>query len=73
MIREYNKEVVEDILENFQPKVLFTSRFVEKIFSRLFPHYSNTDILPSPSPRYYRLNIEDKARAYQTKLPALPG
>jgi hypoxanthine-DNA glycosylase len=70
-IKEYNKEVIENILENYQPKVLFTSRFVEKEFKKLFPDYKNTDILPSPSPRYFKLRIEDKARIYKEKLPSI--
>jgi hypoxanthine-DNA glycosylase len=70
-IKEYNKEVVEKILRNHQPKVLFTSRFVEKEFKRLFPDYINTDILPSPSPRYFKLRIEDKAKIYKEKLPKI--
>lgn len=68
-IQEYNREVIEKILEQHRPKVLFTSRFVEKEFKKLFPDYSNTDILPSPSPRYFKLSIEDKARIYKEKLP----
>jgi len=69
-IREYNKEVIERILEHL-PNVLFTSRFVEKEFKKLFPGYKNTDILPSPSPRYFKLRIEDKAKIYKEKLPRL--
>lgn len=70
-ILEYNKETIEKILEQHQPGVLFTSRFVEKEFKRLFPDYKNTDILPSPSPRYFKLSIEAKAKIYGNKLPAL--
>jgi G:T/U-mismatch repair DNA glycosylase len=70
-IKEYNKEVIDGILGQHRPKVLFTSRFVEKEFKRLFPLYHNADILPSPSPRYFRLRIEDKARIYGEKLPKL--
>lgn len=70
-IKEYNKDVIEKILKKHQPKVLFTSRFVEKEFKKLFPDYKNIDILPSPSPRYFKLRIEDKARIYQEKLPKL--
>ena len=70
-IKEYNKDVIENILQQYHPKVLFTSRFVEKEFKRLFPDYKNTDILPSPSPRYFKLRIEDKARIYKEKLPKL--
>lgn len=68
-IKEYNKETIAAILEQYRPKVLFTSRFVEKEFKRLFPEYDNTDILPSPSPRYFRLSIADKAEVYKNKLP----
>lgn len=53
--KEYNKEGIENILKQHQPKVLFTSRFVEKEFKKLFPDYEDTDILPSPSPRYFKL------------------
>jgi hypoxanthine-DNA glycosylase len=70
-VKEYNKEVIEGILKRHHPKVLFTSRFVEKVFRRLFPNYRNTDILPSPSPRYFKLNIADKAKIYREKLPQI--
>lgn len=70
-IREYNKEAIEKILKQYHPKVLFTSRFVEKEFKKLFPDYKNTDILPSPSPRYFKLRIEDKAGIYKQKLPRI--
>jgi len=70
-IKEYNKKVIQKILNQYQPKILFTSRFVEKEFKRLFPDYNNTDILPSPSPRYFRLTIKDKAKIYKEKLPKL--
>lgn len=68
-IKEYNTEVIEKILKQYQPKVLFTSRFVGKEFKKLFPEYKETDILPSPSPRYFKLTIEDKAKIYKEKLP----
>ena len=72
-IKEYNRDTIEKILKQHHPKVLFTSRFVEKEFKKLFPDYGNTDILPSPSPRYFRLTIEDKAKIYKQKLPDLGG
>ena len=68
-VQEYNDELIRKILEEHQPKVLFTSRFVEREFKKLFPAYDNTDILPSPSPRYFKLTIEDKAKVYKGKLP----
>lgn len=71
VIKEYNKNTIEKILKRHQPKVLFTSRFVEKEFKKLFPDYNNTDILPSPSPRYFKLSIGDKAKIYKEKLPRI--
>jgi hypoxanthine-DNA glycosylase len=68
-VKEYNQKAIEKILKQYHPKVLFTSRFVEKEFKRLFPHYDKMDILPSPSPRYFKLKVEDKAKIYKQKLP----
>lgn len=70
-VKTYNDAAIRKILDSFHPKVLFTSRFVERTFRKLFPQYSNTDILPSPSPRYFRLSIKDKAAVFKEKLPAL--
>ena len=70
-IREYNKGPIEEILKEHEPKVLCTSRFVEKEFKRLFPGYKNIDILPSPSPRYFKLKVEEKAKIYKEKLPKI--
>ena len=72
-IIEYNDEVIKGILKSYHPKVLFTSRFVEREFKKLFPDYKNTHILPSPSPRYFKLSIKDKAAIYGQKLPQLKG
>ncbi|HEU4634122.1 MAG TPA: uracil-DNA glycosylase family protein [Flavisolibacter sp.] len=68
-IKEYNKEMIAAILKQYHPKVLFTSRFVEKEFKKLFPDHDDADILPSPSPRYFKLSIADKAKVYKEKLP----
>ncbi|HEX6332985.1 MAG TPA: hypothetical protein VFZ78_02095 [Flavisolibacter sp.] len=68
-IIEWNDDVITPVLESWQPLVLFTSRFVEKLFRQKFPYYTNTDVLPSPSPRYFRLRVEDKAAIYKEKLP----
>ena len=68
---EWNKAEIDQILKIHNPAVLFTSRFVEKQFKRFFPDYMLTDLLPSPSPRYFRLSIIDKARIYKEKLPSL--
>lgn len=72
-IIEDNREVIAHILEGIKPKVLFTSRFVEKLFRKLFPEYSNTDILPSPSPRFFRITLQQKADIYRQKLPGIDG
>ncbi|HUC82048.1 MAG TPA: uracil-DNA glycosylase family protein [Flavisolibacter sp.] len=69
-IVEYNKEEIARVLKEFRPEVLCTSRFVEKEFKKMFPAYP-VDILPSPSPRYFKLTIEQKAEIYRKKLPAL--
>jgi G:T/U-mismatch repair DNA glycosylase len=70
-IEEYNWEVIEGILKTYKPKVLCTSRFVEKEFRKKFPAYLAVDVLPSPSPRYFKLTIEQKAEVYREKLPQL--
>ena len=70
-IVEYNKAEIEEVLEKFRPQVLCTSRFVEKEFRKMFPVYSDVDVLPSPSPRYFRLTIEQKVEIYKKKLPTL--
>jgi len=68
-IEEYNWEVIENILKKHRPGVLCTSRFVEKEFKKQFPAYPAVDVLPSPSPRYFKLTIEQKAEIYKKKLP----
>lgn len=68
-VEEYNWEVITDILTRHRPRVLCTSRFVEKEFKKKFPAYPAVDVLPSPSPRYFKLTIEQKAEIYREKLP----
>ncbi|QEC58095.1 uracil-DNA glycosylase family protein [Flavisolibacter ginsenosidimutans] len=68
-IVEYNKDEIEKILKAFQPQVFCTSRFVEKEFKKMFPAYAAVDVLPSPSPRYFKLSIAQKAEIYKKKLP----
>jgi hypoxanthine-DNA glycosylase len=70
-IVDYNIEAIEWVLKQWHPKVFFTSRFVEKLFRKFFPAYEDTDLLPSPSPRYFRLSVEEKARIYKLKLPRI--
>lgn len=70
-IIKFNTETIVEILSKHHPRILFTSRFVEKLFRRLFNDYDNTCTLPSPSPRYYRIRLEEKARIYKAILPGL--
>jgi G:T/U-mismatch repair DNA glycosylase len=70
-IVEYNWEEIERVLKGYKPQVFCTSRFVEKEFKKKFPAYPAVDILPSPSPRYFKLTIEQKAEVYKQKLPTL--
>lgn len=69
-IEEYNWKVIEKILNKHRPQVLCTSRYVEKEFKKKFPAYP-VDVLPSPSPRYFKLTIVQKAEIYKQKLPPL--
>ena len=71
VIVAYNKDEIERILNEFRPAVYCTSRFVEKEFKKMFPSYVHVDVLPSPSPRYFRITIDQKAEIYKKKLPAL--
>ncbi|HEY1113198.1 MAG TPA: uracil-DNA glycosylase family protein [Chitinophagaceae bacterium] len=72
-IIEYNHDRIGAILEEKSlKKVFFTSRFVEKVFKKEFPDYPQTEVLPSPSPRYATLSLARKAAIYKEKLPKLP-
>jgi hypoxanthine-DNA glycosylase len=70
-IVEYNKTDLDRILRDYRPQVWCTSRYVEKEFKKMFPAYPSVDVLPSPSPRYFKLTIEQKAELYKKKLPPL--
>lgn len=70
-IVEYNREEIERILKEYRPQIFCTSRFVEKECKKMFPAYDAVDVLPSPSPRYFKLSIEEKAEIYRKKLPQL--
>lgn len=67
----YNTEIVSNILETHSIEAIyFTSRFVEKIFLKHFPKTSAKLItLPSPSPRFAALRLQDKIKKYQELLP----
>ena len=68
---EYNKDELDRIIKDYKPNVFCTSRFVEKSFKKMFPAYIAVDVLPSPSPRYFALTIDQKAAIYKKKLPAI--
>ena len=66
----YNDKEIREILYNSKiKKIYFTSRFVGKHFSKLFPTFKNYDFLPSPSPRYARMSLAEKIEIYKIKLP----
>jgi hypoxanthine-DNA glycosylase len=67
---EDNKDVIETIIASSKiTRVFFTSKFVEKLFQKMFPDYKNGECLPSPSPRYARMTLADKIKIYKSKLP----
>jgi hypoxanthine-DNA glycosylase len=67
---EYNDKAIQKILqENNFRSILFTSKFVEKEFRKLFPQISNGRCLPSPSPRYARMKKMGKVDVYKSILP----
>ncbi len=71
-ILEFNDEAIRQILNQFTfSSILFTSRFVGKHFSKFFPEIRNKDYLPSPSPRYARMQMAEKIYHYKNKLPPL--
>ena len=72
----YNLEPISEILENNEiEKILFTSKFVEhrfrKVFREVINRYSSIqcDTLPSPSPRYARMSKEQNIQTYKKLLP----
>jgi hypoxanthine-DNA glycosylase len=74
----YNSKAIEDILnKNKIEKIFFTSRFVEKLFKKVFPCYlhlfptTHLYLLPSPSPRYAKFSLSDKITKYKKLLPKL--
>ena len=69
-IIEYNHKAIKKILRNKNIKtILFTSKFVEKSFLKLFPCTGNGKCLPSPSPRFARMSLSDKIKNYKNFLP----
>jgi hypoxanthine-DNA glycosylase len=70
VVIEYNDKALKKILENKNIKtIFFTSKFVEKCFLKLFPGTNNGKCLPSPSPRYARMSLDEKIKSYRDNLP----
>lgn len=68
-IEAYNDIAIALIIKKYpQIRVLFTSGFVEKHFKLLFPNFINLGRLPSPSPRYARMSLQDKINNYRELL-----
>ncbi|WP_442794658.1 uracil-DNA glycosylase family protein [Pelobium manganitolerans] len=65
----YNDHVIRQILaeQNIQ-RVFFTSKLVGKHFNTLFPEVAYVDFLPSPSPRFVRMSLQEKVEIYREKL-----
>jgi hypoxanthine-DNA glycosylase len=69
-IIEYNEKAIRKVLDSEKiEKIFFTSQFVEKIFKKLFPQFTNRIVLPSPSPRYARMSLKEKINVYKKELP----
>lgn len=79
--KQYNLDAIESILiQGRIQRVLFTSKNVQREFElRIEPslspaarrHIREKDVLPSPSPLYQTLTVDQKAAIYRQKLPAL--
>lgn len=77
-ILSYNTKAAENILKNNDiKKIFFSSRFVEGLYKRFFKDfiekYPKVELitLPSPSPRYAKLKLEEKVKIYKNILPKL--
>jgi hypoxanthine-DNA glycosylase len=69
--KEYNKKAINEILANKSiKKILFTSKGVHREFIENFkiPEQVDLIVLPSPSPIYRRLNLQEKAKIYKDYL-----
>ena len=74
---KYNVDVIADILfKNPVDKIFFTSKWVAKEFdTKIEPLVKSAGyqkiVLPSPSPIFRILNIEQKAEVYKQEFPNL--
>lgn len=72
--RVYNSEAVRRILlENPVDTVLFTGKAVMTVFQSRFEHPPNLGLvcLPSPSPAFFRMGIEEKVSAWRSSFARL--
>lgn len=66
---EHNVKALQEALQQHRfEKILFTSKFVEKEFRKLFPQVMQGETLPSPSPRYAKMSLQEKIHAYRKAL-----
>ena len=71
-IIEFNDIAIKQILESKNIiTIFFTSKFVEKLFKKIFPQVCDTVVLPSPSPRFARMRLQEKINIYKSHLPTL--
>lgn len=71
-IIELNDIAIKKIIEtNSIITIFFTSKFVEKLFKKVFPQIINTTVLPSPSPRFAKMSLQQKINFYKNFLPGL--
>ena len=71
-IIEYNDAAIKKILRsNNFTTIFFTGKFVEKIFIKLLPGFTNRVVLPSPSPRFATMSLKEKIEVYKKLLPKL--
>lgn len=69
-IIELNDLAIKEILTNNKiSSISFTSKYVENQFKKRFPAIPFAEYLPSPSPRFARMTLEEKAAYYKMKLP----
>jgi hypoxanthine-DNA glycosylase len=68
---EYNDKAILNAMNKHSFKSIFTtSQLVVKEFRKLFPEVKNIQSLPSPSPRYARMSLQEKIEVYKNSLPA---
>jgi hypoxanthine-DNA glycosylase len=67
---EFNDKAIKVILQDPGIQhIFFTSKFVGKTFSKLFPEIKIGESLPSPSPRFATMSLYEKIEYYKMKLP----